>query len=46
MLSGVLGVLLGFVVAHRFEWPEGAAIVLILALLFAIAIAGRRLRRG
>ena len=31
MLCGVLGVLLGFVVAHRLEWPEGAAIVLLLA---------------
>lgn len=46
MLTGVLGVSLGFLVAHRFEWPEGASIVLILALLFAIAIGGRRLRRA
>jgi len=44
MLSGVVGVGLGFVVAHRFEWPEGAAIVLMLALLFAGAVAFRRLR--
>jgi len=46
MLVGVLGVWIGFFVAHRLEWPEGAAIVLILASLFAIAIAGRRLRRA
>ena len=46
MLTGVLGVSLGFLVAHRFEWPEGASIVLILALLFAVAIGGRRLRRA
>ena len=26
MLTGVLGVSLGIVVAHRFEWPKGAAI--------------------
>jgi zinc transport system permease protein len=45
MLSGVVGVALGFVVAHQFEWPEGAAIVLLLALLFVTAIAFRRLRR-
>ncbi|MBX3208244.1 MAG: metal ABC transporter permease [Labilithrix sp.] len=46
MLSGVLGVALGFFAAHRLEWPEGAAIVLTLALLFAAAISFRRLRRA
>lgn len=45
MLSGVFGVLLGFVIAHELEWPEGAAIVLMLALLFAASLAYRRLRR-
>lgn len=45
MLSGVLGVVLGFVVAHRLEWPEGAAIVLMLALLFVAAASIRRIRR-
>jgi zinc transport system permease protein len=45
MLSGVVGVVCGFVVAHRFEWPEGAAIVLVLAVLFAAAAASRRLAR-
>jgi zinc transport system permease protein len=45
MLSGVVGVFLGFLVAHRLEWPEGAAIVLTLALLFALAVAVRRVRR-
>lgn len=46
MASGVLGVALGFLVAHQLEWPEGAAIVLMLALLFAIAVSYRRLRRA
>ncbi len=46
MLSGVLGVALGFVVAHALEWPEGAAIVLMLALLFALSVAFRRVRRA
>jgi zinc transport system permease protein len=45
ILSGVLGVVLGFVAAHRLEWPEGAAIVLMLALQFATAASMRRLRR-
>ena len=45
MLAGVMGVLLGFVVAHRLEWPEGAAIVLLLAAIFA-ASAGVRRARG
>ena len=44
MLAGVLGVLLGFVVAHRLEWPEGAAIVLLLATLFAGSAGYRRIR--
>jgi zinc transport system permease protein len=44
MLMGVLGVSLGFVVAHRLEWPEGAAIVLLLAAIFAAAAGWRRLR--
>jgi zinc transport system permease protein len=46
MLSGILGVALGFLVAHRLEWPEGAAIVLMLALLFTVAVSVRRLRRS
>jgi len=45
MLAGVVGVLLGFIVAHRLEWPEGAAIVLLLAAIFA-ASAGVRRARG
>ena len=45
MLAGVLGVSAGFLVAHHFEWPEGAAIVLVLAGLFASAVMVRRLRR-
>jgi zinc transport system permease protein len=44
MLGGVLSVSIGFFVAHKLEWPEGAAIVLMLALLFAISIGYRRLR--
>ncbi|HVJ91769.1 MAG TPA: metal ABC transporter permease [Labilithrix sp.] len=46
MLSGVVGVLLGFVAAHRLEWPEGASIVLTLSLLFVAAVSFRRLRPG
>ncbi len=46
MLSGVVGVALGFLVAHRLEWPEGASIVLALAMLFVLAVAFRRLRRS
>jgi zinc transport system permease protein len=45
MLSGVIGVLTGFLVAHRLEWPEGASIVLMLAMLFAASVSVRRLRR-
>jgi zinc transport system permease protein len=45
MLAGIVGVFLGFLAAHQFEWPEGAAIVLILAVLFALAVAFRRVRR-
>jgi hypothetical protein len=44
MLMGVLGVSLGFVVAHRLEWPQGAAIVLLLAVIFAAAAGWRRVR--
>jgi zinc transport system permease protein len=44
MLAGVLSVLLGFVVAHRLEWPEGASIVLVLAALFATGAGARRVR--
>lgn len=46
MLTGMLGVALGFLAAHRLEWPEGAAIVLVLAVLFALAVVSRRIRRA
>lgn len=46
MLSGVVGVFVGFLVAHRLAWPEGAAIVLTLAVLFALSLWARRLRRA
>ena len=40
---GVLGVLLGFVVARRLDWPEGATIVLVLAAqLSTVALVRRR----
>lgn len=44
MMMGVLGVFLGFIVAHKLEWPEGAAIVLLLAAIFAVAAGVRRVR--
>ena len=44
MGAGVVGVFVGFVVAHRLEWPEGAAIVLMLAVLFLGAAGARRVR--
>jgi zinc transport system permease protein len=44
MLAGVVGVFVGFVVAHRLEWPEGAAIVLMLAAIFAGSAARRRVQ--
>ena len=44
MLLAVLGVLVGFLVAHALIWPEGASIVLVLAGEFALAAAYRRLR--
>jgi zinc transport system permease protein len=44
MGAGVLGVGLGFVVAHALEWPEGAAIVLVLAAQLLVAAAVRRAR--
>ena len=43
---GASGVAIGFVVAHQLEWPEGAALVLALALLFALAVSFRRLRHS
>lgn len=46
MLAGIAGVLTGFVVAHQLEWPEGASIVLTLALMFAIAVGFRRVARS
>ena len=44
MVFGVLGVSIGFFVAHKLEWPEGAAIVLILAVMLAASVGFRRLR--
>lgn len=45
MLMGVLSVSIGFFAAHKLEWPEGAAIVIMLSLLFAASVSFRRLRR-
>jgi zinc transport system permease protein len=44
MLLGVAGVATGFIVAHQLEWPAGASIVLVLAVLFASAAGVRQLR--
>jgi zinc transport system permease protein len=44
MGCGVAGVVLGFVVAHALAWPEGAAIVIVLAVLFGFGALARRLR--
>jgi hypothetical protein len=44
MLMGILGVWLGFVVARQLDWPEGAAIVLVLAAQFGLGAASKRLR--
>jgi zinc transport system permease protein len=39
---GVLGVLMGFVVARRLDWPEGATIVLVLAAQLSVVALLRR----
>jgi zinc transport system permease protein len=45
MLLGVAGVWLGFLVARQLDWPEGAAIVLVLAAQFGLGVAAsKRLR--
>ena len=44
MLTGVLGVFAGFVAGHAFSWPEGAAIVIMLAALFLASLGVQRLR--
>lgn len=41
---GVVGVLVGFIVAHALDWPEGATIVLVLAALLTLAMARVRLQ--
>ena len=45
MLAGVVGVGLGFSVARELDWPEGAAIVLVLAAQFLAAVVSLRRRR-
>jgi len=44
MALGVLGVFIGFVLAHALDWPEGAAIVLVLAAELLVAMLWGRLR--
>jgi zinc transport system permease protein len=46
MLMGVLGVWLGFAVARQLDWPEGAAIVLVLAAQFGLGGVWRRWLSG
>ena len=42
--AGVLGVFVGFVVAHALRWPEGASIVLTLAFFLLAGFGIRRIR--
>jgi zinc transport system permease protein len=42
MLAGIIGVGIGFICAHWLEWPEGATIVLVLALLFSGSALSKR----
>jgi zinc transport system permease protein len=42
MLFGVLGVAMGFIVARRLDWPEGATIVLVLAAQLAVGAVAKR----
>jgi len=42
MLLGVLGVLVGFPIAHALDWPEGAVIVLVLAVELLLVMAKTR----
>ncbi len=44
MLAGIVGVAGGFFVGHAFDWPQGAAIVLVLATELAVGLSLRRLR--
>lgn len=43
MLLGMIGVLAGFIVAYPLRWPEGAVIVLVLALELVLALGKARL---
>lgn len=43
MFLGVIGVVAGFIVAHPLGWPEGAVIVLILAVELVLAMGKTRL---
>ena len=45
MLFGIIGVALGFSLARQLDWPEGAAIVLVLATQFLAGITWRRISR-
>ena len=44
MIAGIVGVALGFVVGHALDWPQGAAIVLVLAAELAVGLSLRRLK--
>lgn len=44
MSAGALGVLAGFVLGHTLAWPEGASIVIMLAVMFVASLAIRRVR--
>ncbi len=42
--SVLVGVLVGFLVGHTLDWPQGAAIVLVLATELAVGLSLRKLK--
>ncbi len=44
MVAGAVGVFAGFLLAHSLGWPEGASIVVMLAIMFVVSLGVRRIR--